>query len=54
MRDVDDSAPDHEALPREDRDQAVQPDPIAEGVRRQRRHIQDLDGDDPLRGGMAD
>lgn len=26
----------------------------AEGVRRQRQHIQELDGEDPLRGGVAD
>ncbi|WP_304278002.1 hypothetical protein [Caulobacter segnis] len=26
----------------------------AEGVRRQRRHIKDLTGEDPLRGGVAD
>lgn len=25
-----------------------------EGVRRQREHIKDLDGEDPLRGGVAD
>ena len=25
-----------------------------EGVRRQREHIQELDGEDPLRGGVAD
>ncbi|WP_184717090.1 hypothetical protein [Caulobacter sp.] len=34
------------------------PDPEAdvttEGVRRQRRHIEELDGEDPLRGGVAD
>jgi hypothetical protein len=27
---------------------------VARGVRRQRRHIQDLTGEDPLRGGIAD
>jgi hypothetical protein len=26
----------------------------AEGVRRQREHIKELDGEDPLRGGVAD
>lgn len=26
----------------------------AEGVRRQRQHIKDLTGEDPLRGGVAD
>jgi hypothetical protein len=26
----------------------------AEGVRRQREHIEALDGEDPLRGGVAD
>lgn len=26
----------------------------AEGVRRQRRHIKELTGEDPLRGGVAD
>ena len=26
----------------------------AKGVRRQRKHIQDLTGEDPLRGGVAD
>gem|GEM_PF-2311400 len=26
----------------------------AEGVRRQRQHIKDLTGEDPLRGGLAD
>jgi hypothetical protein len=33
-----------------------QPTPkvTAAGVRRQRRHIKDLDGEDPLRGGVAD
>jgi hypothetical protein len=32
------------------------PDPESEteGVRRQREHIKDLDGEDPLRGGVAD
>ena len=30
------------------------PEQIAEGVRRQRRHIMLLDGADPLRGGVAD
>jgi hypothetical protein len=29
-------------------------DEVAEGVREQRQHIQDLDGEDPLRGGVAD
>ena len=29
-------------------------DATAEGVRRQRRHIEELDGEDPLRGGVAD
>lgn len=27
---------------------------VAEGVRRQREHIEALDGEDPLRGGVAD
>jgi hypothetical protein len=26
----------------------------SDGVRRQREHIKDLDGEDPLRGGVAD
>jgi len=30
------------------------PTVTAEGVRRQRRHIKALDGQDPLRGGVAD
>ncbi len=30
------------------------PNVTAEGVRRQRQHIKDLDGVDPLRGGVAD
>jgi len=30
------------------------PQATPEGVRRQRRHIKDLDGEDPLRGGVAD
>lgn len=30
------------------------PKAVAEGVRRQRRHIQELTGEDPLRGGVAD
>lgn len=29
-------------------------DEQAEGVRRQREHIRELDGEDPLRGGVAD
>lgn len=29
-------------------------DATIEGVRQQRRHIQELDGEDPLRGGVAD
>ena len=29
-------------------------DDQAEGVRRQREHIRELDGEDPLRGGVAD
>lgn len=33
---------------------APDPDATAEGVRRQRQHIEDLDGEDPLRGGVAD
>ncbi len=31
----------------------TEPD-AAEGVRRQREHIKELDGEDPLRGGVAD
>jgi len=31
-----------------------QPKVTAEGVRRQRQHIKDLTGEDPLRGGVAD
>lgn len=27
---------------------------VAEAVRRQRQHIEELDGEDPLRGGVAD
>ena len=27
---------------------------IVEGVRKQREHIEELDGEDPLRGGVAD
>lgn len=30
------------------------PKVTAEGVRRQRQHIKDLTGEDPLRGGVAD
>jgi hypothetical protein len=30
------------------------PKTLAEGVRRQRQHIKDLTGEDPLRGGVAD
>jgi hypothetical protein len=30
------------------------PEEVAEGVREQRRHIEELDGEDPLRGGVAD
>jgi hypothetical protein len=31
------------------------PEPdVAQGVRRQREHIEELDGEDPLRGGVAD
>lgn len=30
------------------------PKAVTEGVRRQRRHIQELTGEDPLRGGVAD
>jgi hypothetical protein len=30
------------------------PKEVAEGVREQRRHIEELDGEDPLRGGVAD
>lgn len=33
---------------------AADADADAEGVRRQRRHIQALTGEDPLRGGVAD
>jgi hypothetical protein len=29
-------------------------EPKAAGVRRQRQHIKDLTGEDPLRGGVAD
>jgi hypothetical protein len=29
-------------------------DDTAQGVRQQRGHIEDLDGEDPLRGGVAD
>jgi hypothetical protein len=29
-------------------------DARVEGVRQQRRHIEELDGEDPLRGGVAD
>jgi hypothetical protein len=29
-------------------------DATTEGVRQQRRHIEELDGEDPLRGGVAD
>jgi hypothetical protein len=31
-----------------------EPKVTAEGVRRQRQHIKDLTGEDPLRGGVAD
>jgi hypothetical protein len=31
-----------------------QPKATAEGVRRQRQHIKELTGEDPLRGGVAD
>lgn len=30
------------------------PKTIADGVRRQRQHIKELTGEDPLRGGVAD
>lgn len=30
------------------------PEETRRGVRRQRKHIQELDGEDPLRGGVAD
>lgn len=39
-------------LPESDAD--VIDDAIVEGVRQQRRHIEELDGEDPLRGGVAD
>lgn len=33
---------------------APEADTPADGVRRQRQHIEELDGEDPLRGGVAD
>jgi hypothetical protein len=42
-------------IDRPDTPQSDAPDPtVADGVRRQRQHIQDLTGEDPLRGGVAD
>jgi len=40
----------------EERDEPpVEPTPEeVEGVRKQREHIKELDGEDPLRGGVAD
>jgi hypothetical protein len=39
--------------PRTDPDELVDASTV-EGVRQQRRHIRELDGEDPLRGGVAD
>jgi hypothetical protein len=36
------------------RDTPRTPEEIRRGVLQQREHIQDLDGEDPLRGGVAD
>ena len=54
MRNLDHPPPGSEAPSREDGDQAVQLERLAQGVRRERQHIEDLDGEDPLRGGVAD
>jgi hypothetical protein len=53
MPDQDEPMPSFEAPPGE-HDRSVQPKTVSEGVRQQRRHIEALDGEDPLRGGVAD
>jgi hypothetical protein len=45
--------PEHNAPARDDREANPARDQV-EGVRRQRRHIEGLDGKDPLRGGVDD
>jgi hypothetical protein len=46
-------APDH-GSDADRRDTPQTPEEVRHGVRQQRKHIQDLDGEDPLRGGVAD
>lgn len=49
-------SPAHEGIQRPEAGPRPGPKPqqAAEGVRRQREHIEKLDGADPLRGGVAD
>jgi hypothetical protein len=47
-------APDPIDPPPPQMDEVRVDDATIEGVRRQRRHIEELDGEDPLRGGVAD